>query len=642
MKKFLPWMLALALLGTGSACSDDDDDDDVSSNDDDDTTTANDDDTDPNDDDDDTTPERMVPRFSDGQLRVGMAEADITPEVTEIFHDQDDNAHWGDFRPFIDEDGDKKWDLGEKVSFEDANENGEYDRGERFLDADASGNPNVVEGQEPYEDTNGNGKFDAVWLSGYGSGRAASGVHDPVKAIAIVLSHNEEYVAIVALDLIGILPARTRAMAENLTDMGFDGRRLVVSATHSHQSPDTMGIWAWDILIPGFDPEYLGMLEELVPELVEEAVGKLTPADMVAGSVRMRDYDPWLTTTAHGGLNPSSPRMIGFINDIRDPLIVNDELSVMQFKDKESGEVIGTVTNWSGHPEVAGDMNNELSSDFNHYLRTKLEEIYGGIALAMPADVGGMQSTLGGDIPYFDEDGNQHLGGTDELEPVLIGEENFDFARSTGYMLAYAAQFVINGEAAPTPVNGLSVQYREELMPFDNLLLSAAVFGGILDVAADLLVDKSECGAEFTCLPTPFWMVRLGDQVQMGTAPGELFPEQFWGVPDDADFNDPRPNRWFVQHNPDDPMSQHAMPYSVANPVRPHFAGEKLNFVIGLAGAEFGYIVPEEDYILVGLDDRAGDHYEETNGTSAFIGTHWSRIMREMAADVEEDRVPLD
>src|SRR5690348_5770428 len=43
-----------------------------------------------------------------------------------------------------------------------------------------------------------------VWMAGYGMGRAATGVHDPLMARAMVLATDKEKLAIASVDLVGL------------------------------------------------------------------------------------------------------------------------------------------------------------------------------------------------------------------------------------------------------------------------------------------------------------------------------------------------------------------------------------------------------------------------------------------------------
>jgi hypothetical protein len=76
-------------------------------------------------------------------------------------------------------------------SFTDSNKNGVWDDG------------------EPYVDKNGNGKFDAYWMAGYGNGRLAYGVHDSMWARAIAWKQNQTVVVLVSVDALGLFRDET-------------------------------------------------------------------------------------------------------------------------------------------------------------------------------------------------------------------------------------------------------------------------------------------------------------------------------------------------------------------------------------------------------------------------------------------------
>lgn len=95
-----------------------------------------------------------------------------------------------------------------------------------------------------------------VWMGGFSQGRAATGVHDPLWARALVLFRDREYVAFVVTDLIGLMAWRIDRMRTTLANDGFAFERVLVQATHNHDSPDTVGIWGPDRATSGIDPAY--------------------------------------------------------------------------------------------------------------------------------------------------------------------------------------------------------------------------------------------------------------------------------------------------------------------------------------------------------------------------------------------------
>ena len=99
-----------------------------------------------------------IPLSDNGRIYAGVATVDITPTILETFTDLDDNA---EFNGSIDEPG---------------------------------GDPPAA--PEPFDDVNGNGMFDAVWMGGFSPMRPATSVADPLSARALVLSYGNEYVRV--------------------------------------------------------------------------------------------------------------------------------------------------------------------------------------------------------------------------------------------------------------------------------------------------------------------------------------------------------------------------------------------------------------------------------------------------------------
>src|SRR5215831_9759376 len=72
-------------------------------------------------------------------------------------------------------------------------------------------------------------------MAGYFDERLATGVHDPLKAKAIVLQQGQEQIAMVFCDLVGVsltVTTNARALASHQT--GIPVNNIVICATHSH------------------------------------------------------------------------------------------------------------------------------------------------------------------------------------------------------------------------------------------------------------------------------------------------------------------------------------------------------------------------------------------------------------------------
>ncbi len=545
----------------------------------------------------------------DGQLYAGVARVDITPTNFE--------------------------------TYTDFNGNHSFDGCITEPDGPTSGRSGC---DEPFDDLDGDGRFDGVWIAGFGSARAALGVHDPVTVTAVVLSLDGEYVALVGVDALGVLENRIRDTRDALEAEGFDRDRVIVSSSHSHQGPDTVGIYGIDEdLLSGVYPPFVESIPVAIHDAIETAAGGMVAVSPTQGAVHMRDLDAVFNGAPFGGTNPD-PTVEGGINDIRDPLIVADQVLAIAL-DGTDGRV-ATIVNASGHPEVVGDENSEISSDYVGYLRDYTERRSGGLTVFLSGALGGMQSALGGTLPAVDDDGNRVLD--DNGDPTWItdntGGPQWEFARTWGTLVGQAAEAALTDS---TPWTSLRVRKSEYLVPVDNASFKLAFQVDLLDTPDEYVIQDSSCpgyGTDndlFGCVPTASWVVELGP-VTFGTSPGELMPELFWGVPDEAAMADAAQrvtDRRWVQFDPDcadvpfedckdtdgsvgecDCLQHHAAPYRISDDgygtIESMLPGT-YKAPVGITNAYCGYIVPEPDYntyVSVLTDD--GDHYEETNSCS--------------------------
>src|SRR6266480_2651722 len=75
-------------------------------------------------------------------------------------------------------------------------------------------------------------------MAGYFDERLATGVHDPLKAKAIVLQQGNEQIALVFCDLVGLsLNVTTNARAQASQKTGIPVSHIVICATHTHTGP---------------------------------------------------------------------------------------------------------------------------------------------------------------------------------------------------------------------------------------------------------------------------------------------------------------------------------------------------------------------------------------------------------------------
>lgn len=510
---------------------------------------------------------------------------------------------------------------------------------------------------EPFDDANGNSYFDAAYIAGFGDLRAAQGVHDAITITALVIALDGEYVAIVGDDALGVLENRTQDAKALLEADGFDSDRIVMSSSHSHQAMDTVGIWG-DVekLIPGVYTPYTEAFAENVRDAVQVAASGMVPVSPTVG-VTMMSEDPTLNGAPFGGTNPDDEE-VGGLSDIRDPIIPGDQILAIALDATADGSRLATLVNASGHPETVGSDNDQLSADYVYYVRDWIETHDGGTALFVSGALGGMQSALDSTLPEVDEAGNRVTDDQGAQVYDTTNYEGFEFAREWGTLVAQAAESALTDMQAWDQV---SIAHEDILIPVDNVDFKLAFSVGLLDTPDSYVVQDSSCpgytgyGDVFGCVPLAVYELRLGP-VTFGSVPGELFPELFWGVPDDPAMEDASlrqgDKRW-VQVDPDcatidwttqckdatlvnstctdegcdgecDCLHSHVAPYVLddddATPIVDLLPGT-YKAPMGITNGYCGYIVPGPDFNTKASQlSEDGDHYEETNSCSKSFG----------------------
>ena len=156
-----------------------------------------------------------------------------------------------------------------------------------------------------------------------------------------------------------------------------------------------MGLWGSGRFSSGVDPAYLERVRGAVADVAAEALSRLQPARLVLAKTR-------------------TP---GLVEDGRLPRVIDDTLVAMQVI-AEGGATLGTIVNWSSHPEALGRSNTLVTSDFPHFLRARMEERLGGTSIFVVGSIGGLMTPLG-----------LKLTGADGRE---IPQDSFELARAVG------------------------------------------------------------------------------------------------------------------------------------------------------------------------------------------------------------------
>ena len=303
-----------------------------------------------------------------------------------------------------------------------------------------------------------------VYLAGFGRHRLAHSVHDDLYVRAIAIAHGRTRVVLAALDLIGLYRYICLEIARRV-NARFPDTHVILVSTHTHHGADTLGLWGRDMFHSGTDPAYLQFLRDRVTTTVVAALQQLQPARLASAAVRVP----------------------GVAKNARDPEIVDDELTCLQFTHRDIGAPLVTLAIFPCHPEVLWDQNTAITADYPAYLRPTLEEHTGAPSLFLPGAIGGMMTPD-------------------------VQDHSFVEAERIGTTLAEAALQALQ-DIPPQKVTHLWHDHTTYQVPLANPLFKLSRALGVLPKAA---VSGRIVTAEANLLG-------LG-RTLLATAPGEVLP----------------------------------------------------------------------------------------------------------------------
>ncbi len=303
----------------------------------------------------------------------------------------------------------------------------------------------------------------SVFMAGYGSNRKSTGVHDPLWARCLVLKNGNQSIAVVSCDVLGISRFHGTKIRELINKISPE--RVLIGATHTHSGPDTYGQWGPNMMTSGVDKEWMTDLYKKVAFLVNETVGKTKPCSIQFGNVF--------------GIEKAS-------KNIRVRQMLDTELAAMRVMGAD-GKTVATLVNYACHPEVLN--NKHLTSDFPNWLRIRVEEKLGGIAMYMNGAQGGM------------------VTADTQSEGSYPKGEAWPEAERIGNLLGDKAVECLNhGQVVLNPP--ITFQQRVFQVPMQNngfkMLIKAGVIQGVAlkgDVIETEVNRFTVGGAEFITLP---------------------------------------------------------------------------------------------------------------------------------------------
>jgi hypothetical protein len=414
---------------------------------------------------------------------------------------------------------------------------------------------------------------DPIFVAGFGNDRQATGYNDRLWARGVVLQRKDERVAIVSLDLVGYFKNEIdtiRALVSPASEVDF----VVVSSTHQHEGPDTLGIWGPDQTTTGIDYGYLDFVNAAVAGCIDDAAANLEPGRVYYATGNSAGLSLGLDPEDDGFGTADSRVLVGddALAPATDGRIIDPNITVMQVTKREgnSFDVLATIVNFASHPESLGSNNTLITSDFPHYVRERIEAEYGGVAIWLAGDLGVLQGPLRIDV-------------LDPDTSLPAPRRTYRFAEVHGTQLAERAIETIDAvrlhadSGEPSPKNGdpaPKIRYATvdpvSIRP-DNPFFRFFFAVGVLDVRRTLYTNGVEDGSVGFPFPPPFHVIpqALGEDLQTEVSVLRVGKGQMAVVPTEIDPQ-------------------------IANQYRAALVdeGAEHTFIVGLGNDHIGYQVP--------------------------------------------------
>jgi hypothetical protein len=308
-----------------------------------------------------------------------------------------------------------------------------------------------------------------VFLAGFDQNRRATAIHDDLYVRALALRAPERTLVLVALDLIGFFRFDVQEVIRRVHSRSTGEKKpeILIASLHPHDGPDTMGLWGPDTRTSGVDRLYLA---EVKDKLVSTILSALDAA--VKESPAMK---------------AASLHVPGLAKNARDPEVLDDELTVLQFLD-EGGKPLVSLFEFACHPEVMWEHNTQVSADYLGYLRQAVEAATGAPCIFFSGDLGGMMT------PY-------------------VKDHSFAEAESIGRALAKAGLEALE-KAGSLSSGEIGLQKKEIRVKLTNILYKLAFRRKLLPDVRD----------RKGMILTEVNLIKIGP-AWFATIPGELLPK---------------------------------------------------------------------------------------------------------------------
>jgi len=400
----------------------------------------------------------------------------------------------------------------------------------------------------------GSGYLDRRLMETYRRGRSLKDMpEDPdySEARAIWMDAGAGGVVIIGIDCVGLSKTTIDEIRDRLFTFCQETGCVSVNvyATHSHASPDSLGLWG-PLAVEGKNDDYMKALVEAAVAAAELAAQNRHTGELRYGKAETE----------------------GMIYDSRNPQVYDPNLYQLRFV-SDDGEYGARLLFYGAHAESMRGDNTLLSRDFPGVMCDYVEMQTGDPAIFLPGAIGGLMYTNILTDGEFDAVENMEITGIE--------------------MARYALSIRPEAETVIPPE--LSVARTLFTAPMDNPMYMYLKFLGILE--NDIIEGESDTGY---LVRSEMSVLRLGD-LHIIMMPGEIFPELVSG----KEFY----TYGIGGENPT-PLADIAAGYGAENLLIIGLCNDELGYIVPPSDFLLNETMP---YVEKTMDPVGENHYEETN-----------------------------
>lgn len=221
-------------------------------------------------------------------------------------------------------------------------------------------------------------------MAGYFDQRLSDGVHDPLKAKALVLEQGQQRVALVFCDLLGVsLEVSRKAREQASAATGIPVTNIVIAATHSHTGPlfdDVRRDFLHKAEVARYgrdrmEPiDYPAFLTQRLVEVISEAAGRVRYARLTAGVATQPGLPFNRRYHMKNGTVVFNPGLLNS-NIVGPAGPVDSDVGILLVKDYYTTRVWGGLTVFAMHPDTVGGT--KFSADYPYYIEQSLRQAFG-------------------------------------------------------------------------------------------------------------------------------------------------------------------------------------------------------------------------------------------------------------------------